>query len=425
MAHHRKPRLLRQGLPPYGPALFADRSPKVTANYSKPRGRQFFNNPGPTNIPDRVLRAMDRPVLDFMSDEFLAIHHACHAGVKRVLKTDQTLYMYNASGHGAWEAALANLFAAGDTVMIIETGYFSQSWTEMAVNLGIKVESIAADWRKGADISKLAERLAKDKAHEIRAVLTVHNETATGMVLPVADIRRAMDEAKHPALLLSDTISSLASIEYKMDAWGVDVTVGGSQKGLMLPTGMSLTGVSNKALDVSRKNKAPRHYWSWELMNGRAPQKFMGTAPVHMFFGLQESLKMLEEEGLAALQFGYHGDDARGLELRCHAQGRDRSLQPVAGRRAGTADGQGLPHRPSRRPERAHAAGLPRHHRARDEDRRRAVRAGRRRRRDRVALELAGGAPLEWRAASHERGGARGPPILSVEPCTRTAAKGV
>src|SRR6266702_3778989 len=265
------------------------------------RGRQFFNNPGPTNIPDRVLRAMDRPVLDFMSDEFLAIQHACHAGVKRVLKTDQTLYMYNASGHGAWEAALANLFSAGDTVLIVETGYFSESWAEMAVNLGIKVETFTADWRKGADITRLAERLAKDKAHEIKAVLTVHNETATGMVLPVAEIRRAMDEAKHPALLLSDTISSLASMEYKMDAWGIDVTVGGSQKGLMLPTGMSLTGVSNKALETARKNKAPRHYWNWELMNGRAPQKFMGTAPVHMFFGLHESLKMIEEEGLDAV----------------------------------------------------------------------------------------------------------------------------
>ncbi|MDP1750052.1 MAG: aminotransferase class V-fold PLP-dependent enzyme, partial [Reyranella sp.] len=169
---------------------------------AKPRGRQFFNNPGPTNIPDRVLRAMDRPVLDFMSDEFLAIQHACHAGVKRVLKTDQTLYMYNASGHGAWEAALANLFSAGDTVLIVETGYFSLSWAEMAENLDIKVETFAADWRTGADVAKLAERLAKDKAHEIKAVLTVHNETATGMVLPVADIRRAMDEAKHPALLL-------------------------------------------------------------------------------------------------------------------------------------------------------------------------------------------------------------------------------
>jgi alanine-glyoxylate transaminase/serine-glyoxylate transaminase/serine-pyruvate transaminase len=171
----------------------------------------------------------------------------------------------------------------------------------MAVNLGIKVETFAADWRKGADVSKLAERLTKDKAHEIKAVLTVHNETATGMVLPVAEIRRAMDEAKHPALLLSDTISSLASMEYKMDAWGVDVTVGGSQKGLMLPTGMSLTGVSNKAIELARKNKAPRHYWNWELMNGRAPQKFIGTAPVHMFFGLHESLQMIEEEGLDAV----------------------------------------------------------------------------------------------------------------------------
>ena len=157
---------------------------------AKPRGRQFFNNPGPTNIPDRVLRAMDRPVLDFMSDEFLAIQHACHAGVKRVLKTDQTLYMYSASGHGAWEAALANLFSPGDTVLIVETGYFSISWAEMAVNLGIKVETFGADWRTGADVAKLGERLAQDKAHEIKAVLTVHNETATGMVLPVVKRRR-------------------------------------------------------------------------------------------------------------------------------------------------------------------------------------------------------------------------------------------
>lgn len=302
---------------------------------AKPRGRQFFNNPGPTNIPDRILRAMDRPVMDFMSDEFLAIQHACHAGVKRVLKTDQTLYMYSATGHGAWEAALANLFSAGDTVLIIETGYFSQSWAEMATNLGIKVETLAADWRKGADISQLADRLARDKAHAIKAVLTVHNETATGMVLPLPDIRRALDEAKHPALLLSDTISSLASMDYKMDAWGIDVTVGGSQKGLMLPTGMSLTGVSAKAIEVSRKNKAPRHYWNWELMNGRAPQKFIGTAPVHMFFGLQESLKMLEEEGLDAV-FARHarlgeatraavrawGADGKGPQLFCQSSDR-------------------------------------------------------------------------------------------------------
>ncbi len=221
---------------------------------AKPRGRQFFNNPGPTNIPDRILRAMDRPVIDFMSEEFVAIHHACHNGVKRVLKTDQNLFMYSSTGHGAWEAALANLFSPGETVLMVETGYFSESWTEMAHHLDIKVETIPADQRKGADIARIAERHAADKEHVIKAVLTVHNETATGMVLPVADVRRAIDEAKHPALLLSDTISSLASMEYKMDAWGIDLTVGGSQKGLMLPTGMSMTGVSNKALEVSRKS---------------------------------------------------------------------------------------------------------------------------------------------------------------------------
>jgi alanine-glyoxylate transaminase/serine-glyoxylate transaminase/serine-pyruvate transaminase len=289
---------------------------------AKPRGRQFFNNPGPTNIPDRVLRAMDRPVIDFLSDEFLTIHHACHAGVKRVLRTDQSLYLYNASGHGAWEAALANLFSAGERVVILESGYFSESWTEMAVNLGIKVDTIRAEWRKGCDLSMFAEHLAKDKAHEIKAVLAVHNETATGMVLPVSDIRRVMDEAKHPALLLSDTISSLASIDYRMDPWGVDVTVGGSQKGLMLPTGMSFTGVSNKALEVARKNKAPRHYWNWDLMAGRSPQKFIGTAPVHMFFGLQESLRMLEEEGLEAV-FERHGRLAEATRAAVRAWGAD------------------------------------------------------------------------------------------------------
>src|SRR5882724_2608736 len=264
------------------------RRPEPKKMNTKPRGRQFFANPGPTNIPERVLRAMDRSVIDFMSDEFVAIHHACHAGVKRVLKTDQTLYMYNASGHGAWEAALANLFSAGDTVLIVETGYFSLSWAEMATNLGIKVETFTADWRKGADVTKLAERLAKDKAHEIKAVLCVHNETATGMVLPVGDIRRAIDEAKHPALLLSDTISSLGSMEYKMDAWGVDVTVGGSQKGLMMPTGLAITGVSKKAMEASRHSKMPKYYFNWALMASRMPQKFIGTVPVHQFYGLHE-----------------------------------------------------------------------------------------------------------------------------------------
>lgn len=302
---------------------------------AKPRGRQFFNNPGPTNIPDRVLRAMDRPVIDFMSEEFLAIQHACHAGVKRIMRTDQTLYMYTATGHGAWEAALCNLFSPGETVLMIESGYFSESWTQMATNLGVKVEKLSADWRKGVDMSRLAERLAKDKQHEIKAVLVVHNETATGMFVPMPEVRRALDEAKHPALLLSDTISSLASLEYKMDAWGIDITVGGSQKGLMLPTGMSMTGVSNKALEVAAKAKMPRHYWNWNMMNARKPQGFVGTAPVHMFFGLQESLKMIEEESLDAVierhtRLGEAtraavrawGADGKGPQLYCQSEDR-------------------------------------------------------------------------------------------------------
>ena len=268
---------------------------------AKPRGRQFFNNPGPTNIPDRILRAMDRPVMDFLAPEFLEIHRACHAGVKRILKTDQELFIHASTGHGAWEAAVANLFSPGDLVLVIETGYFSLGWKEMGEALGLKVETLSADWRTGIDTARIAERLSKDKAHEIKGVFAVHNETATGLVLPLQEVRRAMDEAKHPALLLSDTISSLGSMEYKMDAWGIDVTVGGSQKGLMMPTGLALTGVSKKAMEASRKSKLPKYYFNWELMKARMPQKFIGTVPVHMFFGLQESIKILEEETLDAV----------------------------------------------------------------------------------------------------------------------------
>ena len=265
---------------------------------TKPRGRQFFNNPGPTNIPDRILRAMDRPVMDFLAPEFLEIHRACFAGVKRILKTDGELFIHASTGHGAWEAAVANLFSPGELVLVIETGYFSLGFKELAETLGLKVEVVGADWRKGLEFSKLSERLAADKSHEIKAVLAVHNETATGMVLPLAEVRRAMDQTKHPALLLSDTISSLGSMEYKMDAWGIDVTIAGSQKGLMMPTGMAITGVSNKAMEASRKAKLPKYYFNWELMAQRKPQRFIGTVPVHFFFGLQESIKMIEEETL-------------------------------------------------------------------------------------------------------------------------------
>jgi alanine-glyoxylate transaminase/serine-glyoxylate transaminase/serine-pyruvate transaminase len=187
---------------------------------AKPRGRQFFLNPGPTNIPDRVLRAMDRAVLDFLSDEFMAIHRTCHSGVKRVLKTQQHLYMYAASGHGAWEAALANIFSPGDRVLMLESGYFSDSWTRMAGHLGLEVETIACDWRHGVRTDEIEAILKADTAHAIKGVLVVHNETATGLSIPVPEVRRAIDAARHPALLLVDTISSLGCFDFRMDAWG-------------------------------------------------------------------------------------------------------------------------------------------------------------------------------------------------------------
>ena len=289
---------------------------------AKPRGRQFFNNPGPTNIPDRILRAMDRPVMDFLAPEFLEIHRACYAGTKRVLRTDQEVFFHASTGHGAWEAAVANLFSPGELVLVIETGYFSLGFKELAEALGLKVEVVGADWRKGLEFAKLSERLAADKSHEIKAVLAVHNETATGLVLPMAEVRRALDQTRHPALLLCDTISSLGSMEYKMDAWGIDVTIAGSQKGLMLPTGMAITGVSSKALEASRKSKLPKYYFNWELMAARKPQRFIGTVPVHFFFGLQESIKMIEEETLEGV-FARHARLAEATRAAVRAWGRD------------------------------------------------------------------------------------------------------
>ena len=289
---------------------------------TKPRGRQFFNNPGPTNIPDSVLRAMDRPVMDFLAPEFLEIQRACTGGVKRILKTDQEVFFHASTGHGAWEAAVANLFSPGDLVLVIETGYFSLGFKELAETLGLMVEVVGADWRKGLEFSKLGERLAADKSHEIKAVLAVHNETATGMVLPLAEVRRALDQSKHPALLLSDTISSLGSMEYKMDAWGIDVTIAGSQKGLMMPTGMAITGVSNKALEASRKAKLPKYYFNWELMASRKPQRFIGTVPVHFFFGLQQSIKLIEEETLEGV-FARHARLAEATRAAVRAWGKD------------------------------------------------------------------------------------------------------
>ncbi len=263
-------------------------------------GRHFFMNPGPTNIPDRVLRAMDHGTIDFTGAQFKAIADECFAGLKRVFKTEQTILGYAATGHGAWEAALVNMFSPGDKVLIAESGYFSLNWGLRAEAFGLEVETLANDWRRPIDPSKLETRLREDRGHQIKAVLAVHNETSTGVAHPIAAMRKAIDAARHPALFLVDTISSLASFDFRMDEWGVDVVVAGSQKGLMLPTGMAFTGVSAKALAASAVAKLPRVYWDWQRLLGQGAQQsyWNGTVPVHFFFGLQEALRMLEEEGL-------------------------------------------------------------------------------------------------------------------------------
>ena len=262
-------------------------------------GSHFFMNPGPTNIPDRILRAMDRGAIDFNSAQFKAITDECFAGLQRIFKTEGTILAYAATGHGAWEAALVNLFSPGDKVLVVESGFFSLNWGMRGEAFGLEVETLANDWRRPADPARLEARLRDDREHRIRAVLLVHCETSTGVLNPVAAVRGAIDAARHPALLLVDTISSLASMDFRMDEWGVDVTVAGSQKGLMLPTGMAFTAVSARALAAAATARLPRVYWDWKRLLGEGSQAYWnGTAPVHFFYGLQESLRMLAEEGL-------------------------------------------------------------------------------------------------------------------------------
>ncbi len=266
---------------------------------TKPRGRQFFANPGPTNIPDSVLRAMDRPSIDFHDPDFVEVYDAAFAGLKRVLQTDQHLFMYNASGHGAWEASLTNLLSPGDRIVVLESGYFSEEWAAMGRAHGLDVLVVEADWRHGVDIAKLQAVLEQDSGHAIKAVCAVHNETATGLMLPLPEIRAAIDAAQHPALFLVDTISSLASLDFRMDAWKIDCVVGGGQKGLMLPTGMSFTGVSDKGMAAHANAKLKRFYFDWTMMAARPQKSFIGTLPVNMFYGLRESTRLLlEDEGL-------------------------------------------------------------------------------------------------------------------------------
>jgi alanine-glyoxylate transaminase/serine-glyoxylate transaminase/serine-pyruvate transaminase len=264
----------------------------------KPRGRHFFANPGPTNIPDSVQHAVAHHTVDFMGTGFLEVYDSCVAGLKRVLRTNQHLFMYTGSGHAAWEATLTNLLSPGDRILVIETGNFSEGWAKMASDLGIEVQTLAADWRRGVDYAALRAVLAEDVSHGVRAVCAVHNETSTGVTLDLPRIRALLDETKHPALFLVDTISSLGSIDYRHDEWGVDAAVGGSQKGLMLPVGFGFTAVSEKGFAAHARAKLPKHYFSWTTMLARRHKSFVGTVPIALFYGLQESLRLIEEEGL-------------------------------------------------------------------------------------------------------------------------------
>ena len=229
-------------------------------------GRHFLQIPGPTNVPERVLRAIDRATVDHRGPEFQTMSQEVLAGLKRVFKTRNPVVIFPASGTGAWEAALANTLSPGDKVLMYETGHFSTLWQNLAVRLGLKPEFIEGDWRRGADPARIEARLAADTKHEIKAVCVVHNETSTGVTSRIADVRKSIDRARHPALYMVDTISSLASIDYRHDEWQVDVTVAGSQKGLMLPPGLSFNAVSDKALAASKTAKLPRSYWSWDEM---------------------------------------------------------------------------------------------------------------------------------------------------------------
>jgi alanine-glyoxylate transaminase/serine-glyoxylate transaminase/serine-pyruvate transaminase len=263
------------------------------------RGRHFLQIPGPTNVPDRVLRAMDFPTIDHRGPTFQVLGQEVLAGCRAVFQTEGPVIIFPGSGTGAWEAALVNTLSPGDRVLMFETGQFATLWRAMAERLGLAITFVPGDWRHGVDPAEVERRLTEDTAHTIKAVAVVHNETSTGVTSRIPEVRKAIDRARHPALLLVDTISSLASIDYRHDAWGVDVTVGGSQKGLMLPPGLGFNAVSAKALAASRSARLPRSYWDWqEMLKPNAAGFFPYTPATNLLYGLREALRMLQEEGL-------------------------------------------------------------------------------------------------------------------------------
>ena len=284
-------------------------------------GRHFLQIPGPTNVPDRVLRAIDHPTIDHRGPDFARLGLDVLNGMKRIFKTKGAVMIYPASGTGAWEAALVNTLSPGDKVLMYETGQFATLWQNLAKRLGLVPEFIVGDWRHGVDASAIEARLAEDKQHAIKAVCVVHNETSTGVTSKIPEVRKAIDRVNHPALLLVDTVSGLGSIDYRHDEWGVDVTVAGSQKGLMLPAGLSFNAVSDKALAASKNAKLPRSYWSWDEMQG--PNKtgyFPYTPATNLLYGLREGIAMLEEEGLDNV-FKRHDRHAEATRRAVHAWG--------------------------------------------------------------------------------------------------------
>jgi alanine-glyoxylate transaminase/serine-glyoxylate transaminase/serine-pyruvate transaminase len=289
-------------------------------------GRHFLQIPGPTNSPLPILAAIAKPTIDHRGPEFRELGREVLTGIRTIFKTEGPVVIYPASGTGAWEAAIVNTLRPGDTVLMFETGWFATLWCRMAQRLGIKPELIAGDWRSGADPATIEARLRDDTAHTIKAVAVVHNETSTGVVSNIAAVRRAIDNARHPALLLVDTISSLASIDYRHDEWGVDVTIGGSQKGLMLPPGLSFNAVSRKALQTSETYGSPRSFWDWQEMIAVNDKGFFPYTPsTNLLQGLRVAIAMLHEEGLENV-FARHDRAAEatrqcvrhwGLEIQC------------------------------------------------------------------------------------------------------------
>jgi alanine-glyoxylate transaminase/serine-glyoxylate transaminase/serine-pyruvate transaminase len=290
-----------------------------------PTGRHFLQIPGPSPVPEKILRAMSLPTIDHRGPEFAQLGHKVLADMKRVFQTQHPVIIYPASGTGAWEAALVNTLSAGDHVLMYETGHFASLWNKLALRLGLKTEFLgqpgAQGWRRGVDAAAIEARLKADTAHSIQAVCVVHNETSTGVTSDIAAVRRAIDAAKHPALLLVDSISGLACADYRHDEWGVDVTVSGSQKGLMLPPGISFNALSPKAIEKSKSSTLPKSFWAWdEMLEINKTGYFPYTPSTNLLYALSEACDMILGQGLPAV-FARHQRWAAGVRAGVQAWG--------------------------------------------------------------------------------------------------------